>query len=102
MAWIDALFRRMVQTGCSDLHMTSTLVPMFRLDGEMVPIDGCPAITPDQLQNILFEIAPEENRREFQKTNDTDFARTLVSANTHSPVRPSGNPLSSSNSRSST
>ncbi len=78
MAWIDALFRRMVQTGCSDLHMTSTLVPMFRLDGEMVPIDGCPAITPDQLQNILFEIAPEENRREFQKTNDTDFAYELA------------------------
>ncbi len=78
MAWIDTLFHRMVQTGASDLHMTSALVPMFRVDGEMLPVEGCPAITGEQMLNILFEITPEENKREYQKVFDTDFAYELA------------------------
>ena len=77
MAWIDALFQRMVQTGASDLHMTSTLVPMFRLHGDIVPVEGCPVITPEQMTQILLEITPEHNRREFDTTHDTDFAYEL-------------------------
>jgi twitching motility protein PilT len=78
MAWIDSLFQRMVQNGASDLHMTSTLVPMFRLHGDMVPVDGCPVITPEQMQTILFEIAPADNKKEFGEANDTDFAYELA------------------------
>ncbi len=78
MAWIDTLFHRMVQTGASDLHLTSTLVPMFRVDGEMHPVEGCPAITDEQMLNVLFEITPEENKREYQKVFDTDFAYELA------------------------
>ncbi|MBK7644288.1 MAG: type IV pilus twitching motility protein PilT [Planctomycetes bacterium] len=78
MAWIDSLFQRMVQTGSSDLHMTSSLVPMFRLDGEMVAVEGCPPITAEQMLNILFEIAPEGNKHEYQKIFDTDFAYELA------------------------
>jgi twitching motility protein PilT len=77
MAWIDALFERMVQSGASDLHMTSTLVPMFRLHGDMVPVQGCPVITPEQMQTVLFEIAPADNKKEFGESNDTDFAYEL-------------------------
>ena len=75
MAWIDALFQRMVQTGASDLHMTSTLVPMFRLHGDIVPVEGCPVITPEQMTQILLEITPEHNRREFD-TRTTRTSRT--------------------------
>ncbi|MBL8857635.1 MAG: PilT/PilU family type 4a pilus ATPase [Planctomycetes bacterium] len=77
MPWIDALFQRMVQTGASDLHMTSTLVPMFRLHGDIVPVEGCPEITPEQMEQILLEFTPEHNKAEFEKTHDTDFAYEL-------------------------
>ena len=77
MAWIDALFQRMVQTGASDLHMTSTLVPMFRLHGDIVPIEGCPPITPEQMSQILMEITPDHNKVEFEASHDTDFAYEL-------------------------
>ena len=77
MAWIDALFQRMVASGASDLHMTSNLVPMFRLHGEMVKVEGCSVITPEQMQAILYEIAPAPNRAEFEETSDTDFAYAL-------------------------
>jgi len=77
MAWIDALFRRMVQLGASDLHMTSNVQPMFRLHGDMQPVEGCPVLTPEQMLPILWEVAPERNRAEYESSNDTDFAYEL-------------------------
>ncbi|MFT5732370.1 MAG: twitching motility protein PilT [Planctomycetota bacterium] len=77
MAWIDALFTRMVELGASDLHMTSKTKPQFRLHGDMVPIEECAVIEPDQMNQILREIAPEEAWKEFEQNNDLDFAYYL-------------------------
>ncbi|MEZ6003235.1 MAG: type IV pilus twitching motility protein PilT [Planctomycetota bacterium] len=77
MAWIDSLFKRMVDVGASDLHMTSTLQPMFRLHGDMVPVEGCPVISPTQMKQILMEICPPTNKQEFERDHDTDFAYEL-------------------------
>src|SRR5262245_18007308 len=77
MAWIDALFQRMVHEGASDLHMSSETQPMFRLHGDMHPVEGCPVITAEQMQTILFEITPDLNKKQFLTENDTDFAYEL-------------------------
>jgi twitching motility protein PilT len=74
MAWLDSLFNRMVEVGASDLHMTSGRKPVLRVDGEMVTIEECEAITPDQMRQILFEITPAVNVSQFQNEHDTDFA----------------------------
>ncbi|MDF1836715.1 MAG: type IV pilus twitching motility protein PilT [Planctomycetota bacterium] len=74
MAWIDSLFKRMVEVGASDLHMTSTLQPMFRLHGDMVPVEGCPEISAKQMQQVLMEITPAKNKQEFELCCDTDYA----------------------------
>jgi twitching motility protein PilT len=78
MAWIDELFKRMVEVGASDLHMTSGQRPCFRHSGDILGIDDCPAIAPEQMQQILYEITPERNRAEFEQTCDTDFAYELA------------------------
>ena len=77
MAWIDALFNRMVEVGASDLHMTSGTRPQFRLHGDIVPINECAEILPDQMRQILREISPDKNWRQFEEENDTDFAYEL-------------------------
>jgi twitching motility protein PilT len=77
MAWIDELFKQMVELGASDLHMTSGMKPMWRLDGEMMTHENCPEISAEQMKQILFEIAPEDNRKQFEDENDTDFAYEL-------------------------
>ena len=74
MAWIDQLFHQMIELGASDLHMTSEKVPMWRLHGDMTPVESCSAITAEQMAHVLREIAPEKNRKQFEAENDTDFA----------------------------
>jgi twitching motility protein PilT len=74
MAWLDSLFNRMVAVGASDLHMTSGRKPVLRIDGEIVTIEECEAINPDQMRQILLEITPDENAAQFDRENDTDFA----------------------------
>ena len=77
MAWIDNLFRMMTDKKASDLHMTSGHVPMIREAGDMQPLPGVPALTRDQLSQILMEICPDRNKQQFAESNDTDFAYAL-------------------------
>ena len=74
MAWIDALFKRMVEVGASDLHMTSSTKPQFRLHGDIVPVKECDPIPPDQMQLILKEICIPSVWETFETTFDADFA----------------------------
>jgi twitching motility protein PilT len=77
MAWLDELFARMVAEGASDLHLTSGLAPRFRLHGEILEVAGMAPIDDVSLRAVLYEISPEQNRRQFEKENDTDFAYEL-------------------------
>jgi twitching motility protein PilT len=77
MAWIDALFKRMVELEASDLHMTSGRKPMLRLDGEMVEMGECPALAPEQMRQILMEVCPKASQKQFEEELDTDFAYAI-------------------------
>ncbi len=72
-ARIDALFRRMVEEGCSDLHISTGVAPMFRKDGEIVPADGEP-LSAEAARTMLFSITPPHKREEFEQLHDSDFA----------------------------
>lgn len=74
MPWIDTLFKRLVELGASDLHMTSGQTPMMRLDGDIVPLPECPILSSEQLKQILYEITPAGSKKQFESDCDTDFA----------------------------
>jgi len=74
MARLDAFFKKMIELEASDLHLTTGVAPHFRLHGDMIPVSGAKEWTADQMEQILFEIAPDENVEQFQKEHDTDFA----------------------------
>ncbi len=76
-AKIDEMLRAMKGMGASDLHMSCTMPPLVRKDGEMKPIPGFPVLTPDSMLQLLYEICPEKNRKEFEDRSDTDFAYAI-------------------------
>ena len=77
MAWIDQLFQIMTDKKASDLHMTSEHTPMIRESGDMIPLPGVPKLTKEQMLQILLEICPDRQRKQFEEIWDADFAYAL-------------------------
>ncbi len=73
-AELDELFYTMVEMRASDLHMSVGSSPMVRHDGEMKLIPGRAVLTAADTERMMWPIAPERNREEFKRRNDTDFA----------------------------
>ena len=72
---IDPLFRLMVDSKSSDLHLSSGMPPLIRKDGKMEPLDpGMGPLSPEDVSALLQPIMPETNREEYEKRHDTDFA----------------------------
>ncbi len=71
---LDELFYEMIQRGASDLHITTGEAPYLRLSGEMVHMPGREALSAKDVRELLWPVAPERNREEFERCHDTDFA----------------------------
>ncbi|MFL5353158.1 type IV pilus twitching motility protein PilT [Archangium sp.] len=68
------LLNRMLDKKASDLHLSSQVVPMLRIDGDMQPQEDYRPLTSDRLKAMLWSIAPEKNKKQWEETRDTDFA----------------------------
>jgi len=75
-AWFDVFLK----SRASDLHLTSASPAMLRIDGDMKPEPLIPSLPAGALEEHLFEIMPPRNKKEFEDTNDTDFAYELPGA----------------------
>jgi twitching motility protein PilT len=71
---IDELFRLMHRIEASDLHLSSNVRPMVRLQGMMKQLDEYEVSTHEKLKKILWAIAPERNQQQWEAEKDTDFA----------------------------
>jgi twitching motility protein PilT len=70
---IDKLLEIAVRNGASDLHISSGYSPCIRVDGSMRFLTDHPILSPEENDEILKEIMPERNQREFEQSWDTDF-----------------------------
>lgn len=72
---IDKLFRAQLAMKASDMHLSAGVMPMVRRDGEMVSMDGfAEPLSAADTERILWELMPDQNRDEFNRCHDTDFA----------------------------
>jgi twitching motility protein PilT len=74
---MDDLFMKMVQEGCSDLHLSTGNPPLFRKDGEIVPLGDGALLTEGEVRDLVLSITPRLKREEFEATHDTDFAHEV-------------------------
>ena len=77
-AEMEAFLRMMVERKASDIHLSAGAHPILRIDGEIRPLTDRPVLTAADTERILWPIAPERNREEFQRRNDTDFAYEIA------------------------
>jgi twitching motility protein PilT len=72
-ATMDLLFRTLVQSGASDLHLRSNEPPMLRVHGELTRQDH-PPLSADRLESMLLSIMTPKEVGEFREGGDTDWA----------------------------
>jgi twitching motility protein PilT len=70
---MDILFRLLVQSGASDLHLRTGEPPMLRLHGELARQDH-PALSAERLETMLLSIMTPKEIGEFREGGDTDWA----------------------------
>ena len=70
---MDTLFRLLVQSGASDLHLRTGEPPMLRLHGELAR-QSQPALSAERLEAMLLSIMTPKEIGEFREGGDTDWA----------------------------
>jgi twitching motility protein PilT len=73
---LNAVLRRAVEQGASDIHLKVGQIPVMRRDGELTAIDDHPPLTDDDLEACLGIVAaPTPKKREsFDETGELDIA----------------------------
>ena len=77
---LDSTLRTMIDIGASDLHITTGVPPMARVDGRLTALEGYPTLYPDQIQGALYAILTQRQREEFEANLELNFAYAVRGA----------------------
>jgi twitching motility protein PilT len=69
---MDQVLNKAYQAGASDIHITVGRPPMMRVRGEMIPIEGFPALTSEHTTKLIFGIINENLQAEFKEKLELD------------------------------
>ncbi len=74
---LDQLLHTLVERGGSDLHLTVGIPPAIRVNGELAQLPEFPAITPDELQKLLYGIMTQKQREAFENELELDMSYSV-------------------------
>src|SRR5438132_1095059 len=66
-----------VQKKSSDVHMVIGKPPMVRVRGEIMALEGFPAIKAEESQALIYSILFDTQRRKFEEKQELDCSFTL-------------------------
>ena len=66
-----------ISGGASDLHLTSGLPPMIRVNGSLRPIQGYRRLKPRDLQELVYAILNQKQREMFEENLELDVSYSL-------------------------
>ncbi len=70
---ITELLAFSVKQGSSDLHLSSGLPPMIRIDGDMRRVN-LPPMEHKEVHTLIYEIMNDKQRRDYEEFLETDFS----------------------------
>ena len=75
---LNALLRRAVDLGASDIHLKLDQPPMLRRDGAISPLEDCPPLNEQNLLSAVEAVTRvvPERLKQFHETGDLDIAYT--------------------------
>ncbi|MCD6174547.1 MAG: PilT/PilU family type 4a pilus ATPase [Planctomycetes bacterium] len=70
---IEKLFRAVIKSDASDLHLKVGLPPKIRINSKLKSTTGEP-LTEEKIENLVFEIMSDEQKKFFLENRALDFA----------------------------
>lgn len=74
---IESLLEECVRRNASDLHLQYGIPPILRVDGDLVPIPGMPALNEAALKEMIFATLDEGQQNIFLKDKEFDYSFTF-------------------------
>lgn len=71
---LSDLLRLMVESGGSDLHITTNTPPRIRVHGELKPREDMPALGPAETKQLCYSILTDAQKHRFEETLELDFS----------------------------
>jgi twitching motility protein PilT len=80
VSFLNKLLSKSIEVGASDVHIVPGLPPLFRIHTALQPVQGCPAITPEQSESFVHEMINEDRWARFGELRDVDFSHSVEGA----------------------
>lgn len=71
---LSDLLKRMVDTGGSDLHITTNSPPRIRVHGELKPLEDLPVMGPADTKQLAYSILTDAQKHRFEENLELDFS----------------------------
>jgi twitching motility protein PilT len=75
---LRGLLERVVAEGGSDLHLCAGRKPLWRVDGDVFPIEDAAPLGRSEVFDLLGPVLQQRHRDEFAERRDTDFAVAMA------------------------
>lgn len=63
--------------GASDLHLVVDSPPLCRINGSLLPADGQPSLTAEEIEQSLAQMTSEKQKADFERDLELDFGQTV-------------------------
>ena len=70
---LHQLLKAMVESGATDLHVTTGCAPQLRIDGDLVPLKTH-KLTPVETRNLCYSVLSDKQKQRFEEDMELDFS----------------------------
>src|SRR5665213_3386832 len=74
---VNQLLSRAVEVGASDVHLTVGIPPRFRINGDMVAVDGLAPLKPQEIRRLVYSILTQGQRERFEQDLELDTSHSV-------------------------
>ena len=71
---LNEILQVALRGGASDIHLKAGLPPMFRIDGNLVPLKDARRLPPEEISRMAFGIMNDYQKEKFKAQNELDLA----------------------------
>ncbi|MEJ2325097.1 MAG: type IV pilus twitching motility protein PilT [Nitrospirota bacterium] len=68
------MLKTMIDMGASDLHVTTGISPLIRVDGRLRPLEGYPALKPVETKALCYSVLTDAQKHSFEANNELDLS----------------------------